>query len=91
MIFERYFRPAYPGEKNSYSRGWGMTRKKEQADVRVPYLPPLKATDALAKFSPATAPLFQNHIPGTQNHSPENFRKNLEKWHLHSVAAPRII
>jgi hypothetical protein len=25
------------------------------------------------------------------NPFPENFRKNLGKWHLHSVAAPRII
>jgi hypothetical protein len=33
-----------------------MTRKMEQADVRVPYLPPLKATDALAENFPRTPP-----------------------------------
>jgi hypothetical protein len=51
-----------------------MTRKKEQADVRVPYLPPLKATDTL-QYSPRTPPPVQNHFCGTQNHSPENFKK----------------
>jgi hypothetical protein len=52
------------------------TWKKEQANVRVPYLPPLKATDALAEnFPQLPPPLVQNHFSGTQNHSPENFKK----------------
>jgi len=53
-----------------------MTRKKEQADVWVPYRDGECATHALAKFSLDTPPVVQSHIPGTEIHSPENFGKN---------------
>jgi hypothetical protein len=55
----------------------GMTRKQKLADVRVPsYLQYLRYRRP-GRINPLdTPPVVQNHIPGIQIHSPENFRKS---------------
>ena len=66
-----------PGEKNSYPKGGGMTRKKIRPTCGshlwgvLSLLTPWQKKDASRK----APPVVQNHIPGTQIHSPENFRK----------------
>jgi len=76
-----------PGEKNSYPKGGGMTRKTNQADVRVPSMGSPFATDALAEKG-----CFQEGAPGRPksyswhtNPFPGKFQK-IWKYALPSVA-----
>ena len=64
-----------PREKEFLSRGWGIPGSARGRGVRTLSFPPMNATHALAKNLSRTPPVVQNHIPGTQIHSPENFRK----------------